>query len=150
MYHANQITVDMVGCDLARKHLAFNRSYGVGVSLAGSSGGSVNTGGGLVGGGAFVGTSGCVGTGVEVGGILNVGVGDRTRVTGIDVNWLCVGNGAIVAGTNVNGVTLAGPDGVFVSGDVAVTTMLPGVAVGGTAVTATGRGVVPHNKNPRQ
>jgi hypothetical protein len=126
------------------------------VSLAGSSGGSVTTGGGgfvggggLVGGG-FVGGGACVETGGEVGGILNVGVGDRTRVIGIDVNGAEVGKGALVTGTNVNGVTLAGPDGVSVTGKVAVTTMLPGVAVGGTVVTARGRGVVPHSKNPRQ
>lgn len=112
-------------------------------------GGGFVGGGGLVGGG-FVGGAGCVGTGVEVGGMLKVGVGDRIRVTGIDVNGAEVGKGALVTGSNVNGVTLAGPDGVFVSGDVAVTTMLPGVAVGGTLVTASGRGVVPHNRNPRQ
>jgi hypothetical protein len=107
-------------------------------------------GGGFVGGGAFVGGGGWVGAGTEVAGTPKVGVGDRIRVIGIDVNWICVGNGRFVAGTNVNGVTLAGPDGVSLMGEVAVTTMLPGVAVGGTAVTASGRGVVPHSKNPRQ
>jgi hypothetical protein len=116
----------------------------MGVSLAGNKGGSVNTGGGgLVGGGGWV------GCGIVVGGGGNVGVGDRTRVIGIVVNGAEVGRGATVTGTNVNGVTLAGPDGVLVvlPGNVA---MLLGVLVASGVLTTTGRGVVPHSKNPRQ
>ena len=113
--------------------------YGIGVSLAGSRGGSV-----AIGIGVLVGSGGCVGGGgcVAVGGMLNVGVGDRKRVIGIVVGGSDVGNGIAVGGTNVNGVTLAMPDGVSLSGGVAVTTMLPGVVDGGTFVTATGRGDV--------
>jgi hypothetical protein len=81
---------------------------------------------------------------------LNVGVGDKKRVIGIEVGGSSVGKGMAVGGTNVNGVTLARPDGVSLVRGVAVTTMLPGVDVGGTLVTATGRGDVPHSRNPRQ
>jgi len=120
-----------------------DHSYGIGVSLAGSSGGSVDTGGGgLVGGG------GCVGKGVEVGRTMNVGVADRMRVTGMDVNGADVGKGASVTGTNVKGVRLAGPEGVLVVVCDCVPILI-GVLLA-TGVAATGRGVVPQSKNPRQ
>jgi hypothetical protein len=108
-------------------------------------GGGFVGGGGLVGGGGFV---GC-GIGVEVGTTINVGVGDRKRVIGMDVNGADVGNGTLVAGTNVNGVTLAGPDGVLVlvaSFSVGILTAV----VAGTGVAANGRGAVPHSRKPRQ
>jgi hypothetical protein len=104
--------------------------------------------GGFVGAGGLVGGGGCVGCGIAVAGRGRVGVGDSTRVIGIDVNDADVGRGKLVPGTKVNGVTLAGPEGVFVLVSDCVE-ILMGVFVA-AGVAATGRGVVPHSKNPRQ
>jgi hypothetical protein len=97
----------------------------------------------LVGGGGFV------GNGVAVGGTKNVGVGDRKRVIGIDVGIPWVGSGMLVPGVTGKGVMLAGPDGVLLAAEVAVTMIGPEVALG-AGVTLSWRGAVPHRKNPRQ
>jgi hypothetical protein len=103
-----------------------------------------------VGGGGLVGGGGFVGNGVAVGGTKNVAVGDKKRVTGMEVGTPWVGSGMLVPGVTGKGVMLAGPAGVLLAAEVAVTMIGPEVALGAPGVTAIWRGAVPHRKKPRQ